>query len=89
MTSSRKQYPPGKQRHPPDDTPQEEPQNMGPWPFVQPRIEKIIPQGVELQFIGRKTAASPATGISVRHKVEQASILEAILKDNRAKETLF
>jgi len=68
---------------------QEEPQNMGPWSFVEPRLEHVVSKDQKLQFIGRRTAASPATGISVRHKVEQAGILSAILKADRQKETLL
>lgn len=57
---------------------QEEPRNMGGWGFVGPRLEALI--GRELGFIGRKAAASPATGSHRAHLVEQEAILREALK---------
>ena len=53
---------------------QEEPQNMGGWQFVKPRIEAIT--GKNLRYIGRDAAASPATGFPGIYRIEQASILD-------------
>jgi 2-oxoglutarate dehydrogenase E1 component len=56
---------------------QEEPENMGAWQFVRPRIEKII--GQPLDYIGRKPASSPATGFPKIYRQEQEGIsLQAI-----------
>ena len=53
---------------------QEEPENMGGWQFVRPRLEKII--GRPPDYIGRKPAASPATGFPMIYKKEQEAISE-------------
>ncbi len=56
---------------------QEEPENMGAWQFVRPRIEKII--GQPLVYVGRKPASSPATGFPKIYRQEQEGIsLQAI-----------
>ncbi|MDM8554052.1 2-oxoglutarate dehydrogenase E1 component [Desulfococcaceae bacterium HSG7] len=57
---------------------QEEPENMGAWQFVRPRLEKII--GQPLGYIGRKPASSPATGFPAIYRQEQEAIsLQAII----------
>ncbi len=53
---------------------QEEPQNMGGWQFIKPRIEKITKR--TLRYIGRNTAASPATGFPTIYRQEQNLIIE-------------
>jgi len=53
---------------------QEEPQNMGGWQFVKPRIEKIIKR--TLRYIGRSPAASPASGFPAIFRKEQNLIVE-------------
>ncbi len=56
---------------------QEEPENMGGWQFVRPRLEKII--GQPLDYAGRKPASSPATGFPAIYRQEQEAIsLQAI-----------
>lgn len=63
---------------------QEEPKNMGPWAFVRPRLQKLLqslealPEGERLVYIGRESAASPATGYSSIHKAEEQSIVESV-----------
>ena len=51
---------------------QEEPQNMGGWVFVRPRLEKLL--GRPMEYVGRKASASPATGFPNIYKREQAAI---------------
>jgi len=61
---------------------QEEPQNMGGWTFVRPRLEAIKPANVELRYVGRASSASPATGSYAIHELEQKQIVdEALIKD--------
>ena len=58
---------------------QEEPQNMGGWFFVEPRLEEIKPESLNLKYIGRAASASPATGSYVIHGLEQKQLInEAI-----------
>jgi 2-oxoglutarate dehydrogenase E1 component len=51
---------------------QEEPQNMGGWQFVKPRLEAVT--GVPLQYVGRKASASPATGFPAIYRAQQEAI---------------
>ena len=48
---------------------QEEPQNMGAWSYIAPRLRSVL--GREFGYIGRNAAASPAAGSLRRHKHEQ------------------
>ena len=59
---------------------QEEPENMGAWVFVRPRLEKLI--GKSLEYVGRNAAASPATGFHGIYRKEQEAVTDkAIGKD--------
>src|SRR6202008_4599872 len=49
---------------------QEEPQNMGPWTFIEPRLRFILPPSSQPRYVGRQPSASPATGNSTVHKEE-------------------
>jgi 2-oxoglutarate dehydrogenase E1 component len=57
---------------------QEEPENMGAWPFMHCKLEKLF--GRSIGYIGRAAAASPATGFSKVHKEEQAAIVEKAVR---------
>jgi 2-oxoglutarate dehydrogenase E1 component len=54
---------------------QEEPQNMGPWTFIEPRLRPLLPSSVQLRYVGRQPSASPATGNATVHKAELAGLL--------------
>jgi multifunctional 2-oxoglutarate metabolism enzyme len=54
---------------------QEEPRNMGCWKVMSRRLPDVIPEGVELGYIGRPTRASPGEGYSVSHAREQDRIV--------------
>jgi multifunctional 2-oxoglutarate metabolism enzyme len=58
---------------------QEEPQNMGGWNFVQPRLENLLPSCQRPRYIGRTPSASPATGSYSIHQKEQAQIVSDAL----------
>jgi len=73
---------------------QEEPKNMGAWQFVEQRIQRaLIKIGIEkkLYFIGRRAAASPATGAFDRHLSNQKNIIrlatEAKLEEIKSEES--
>ena len=73
---------------------QEEPKNMGAWQFVEQRIQRaLIKIGIEkkLYFIGRRAAASPATGAFDRHLQNQKNIIrlatEANLEEIKSEES--
>ena len=54
---------------------QEEPRNMGAWPVLRNRLTELA--GHEPVYVGRKEAASPATGSHRHHAEEQAQIIAA------------
>ncbi|MEX2108445.1 MAG: multifunctional oxoglutarate decarboxylase/oxoglutarate dehydrogenase thiamine pyrophosphate-binding subunit/dihydrolipoyllysine-residue succinyltransferase subunit, partial [Solirubrobacterales bacterium] len=54
---------------------QEEPRNMGPWKVMSRRLPDLMPEGVELGYVGRPTRASPGEGYSVAHAREQERIV--------------
>jgi 2-oxoglutarate decarboxylase len=55
---------------------QEEPRNMGAWPFIHERIEAILGQEQKLSYVGRPLAAAPATGSHHRHEEQQKALVE-------------
>ncbi|KHF40444.1 2-oxoglutarate dehydrogenase E1 component [Halalkalibacter okhensis] len=54
---------------------QEEPKNMGAWPYIESRIREITPEGTSVSYIGRTHRSSPAEGDPVAHKKEQERIV--------------
>ena len=64
---------------------QEEPQNMGAWTFVQPRLDAILRDLHDgdcthrAVYAGRRAAASPATGSAAVHAAEQERLLREAL----------
>ena len=62
---------------------QEEPENNGGWTFVDRRIEAVLGclEGLARRprYVGRKAAASPATGMAKTHAAEQAALVDAAL----------
>ncbi|MDQ3711767.1 MAG: 2-oxoglutarate dehydrogenase E1 component, partial [Acidobacteriota bacterium] len=60
---------------------QEEPQNMGGWTFVEPRLREIKTD-LSLRYVGRVASASPATGSYAIHNLEQEKIVnDALIKE--------
>jgi 2-oxoglutarate dehydrogenase E1 component len=62
---------------------QEEPQNMGPWSFVQPGIERVLEfikaKTTRPRYVGRPASASTATGLMSRHLRELKAFLDEAL----------
>jgi 2-oxoglutarate decarboxylase len=54
---------------------QEEPRNMGAWSVMQRRMPELMPEGVELGYVGRPPRASPGEGYAVAHTKEQERIV--------------
>jgi 2-oxoglutarate dehydrogenase E1 component len=59
---------------------QEEPQNMGAWTYIGPRLRMLVSDGVTVHYIGRPERASTASGYQNIHKYEQAQMIESALK---------
>ena len=58
---------------------QEEPKNMGGWTFIEPRLERLIPECERPIYVGRAASASPATGSYTVHQSEQAQLVNEAL----------
>jgi 2-oxoglutarate dehydrogenase E1 component len=62
---------------------QEEPENNGGWTFVDRRIESVLVcldnAAKRPRYVGRKAAASPATGLAKTHAAEQAALVNEAL----------
>jgi 2-oxoglutarate dehydrogenase E1 component len=62
---------------------QEEPENNGGWTFVDRRIESVLTcldnAAKRPKYVGRKAAASPATGLAKTHAAEQAALVNEAL----------
>jgi len=62
---------------------QEEPENMGAWRFADRRIEEVLGAlggaATRPRYVGRRAAASPATGLAKTHAAEQAALVTAAL----------
>ncbi len=55
---------------------QEEPENMGPWSFVEARTWRVKERGYDLRHVSRVASGSPATGSKAIHDQELADLLE-------------
>jgi 2-oxoglutarate dehydrogenase E1 component len=62
---------------------QEEPRNMGAWEFVRRQIERLLPAGVPLGYVGRARRASPSEGYPQAHQAEQDRLLAAAISGER------
>jgi 2-oxoglutarate dehydrogenase E1 component len=64
---------------------QEEPQNMGAWTFIEPRLRKLVAELLgdadKLSYIGRPERASPAEGSADLHALNQGKIVAAAFAD--------
>lgn len=62
---------------------QEEPQNMGSWTFVEPRLSAVLDglgQGHKpVRYAGRPAAASPASGLMSKHLAQRDHLLDEAL----------
>jgi 2-oxoglutarate dehydrogenase E1 component len=65
---------------------QEEPKNMGAWFYVRPRLVTACREGLDkdvvIRYVGRRSAASPATGYAKLHAAEQSTVVtESLVGD--------
>ncbi len=54
---------------------QEEPSNMGAWHFIWNQMRSVLLDGHTLAYVGRRAAASPATGSYKIHQQEEADLI--------------
>jgi 2-oxoglutarate dehydrogenase E1 component len=58
---------------------QEEPENMGAWPWIHRQFHRLVRERFELGHVARAESASPATGSALIHAAEQADLLKRAL----------
>ncbi len=55
---------------------QDEPQNQGPWFYIQHHLYENMAEGQRLGYAGRPASASPAVGYMAKHLEQQRNMLE-------------
>ncbi|HUH88357.1 MAG TPA: 2-oxoglutarate dehydrogenase E1 component [Pusillimonas sp.] len=55
---------------------QDEPQNQGPWFYIQHHLYENMAEGQRLGYAGRSASASPAVGYLAKHQEQQRALLE-------------
>ncbi|WP_219837452.1 2-oxoglutarate dehydrogenase E1 component [Paenibacillus sp. R14(2021)] len=58
---------------------QEEPQNMGAWNYIEPRIRARVSNKATVRYVGRPKRSSTATGFHNVHNIEQQRIISVAL----------
>ena len=58
---------------------QEEPTNMGAWPYIKQSFSDDLSEKYQLKRISRVESASPSTGSMAAHKLEQAELIDEAL----------
>lgn len=59
---------------------QEEPQNQGPYSYIQPLLQNLLPEKLALRYVGRDRGASTAAGTSALHSKELEKFLKEALE---------
>jgi multifunctional 2-oxoglutarate metabolism enzyme len=57
---------------------QEEPENMGPWHYIEHRVWRVKEQGYDIRHAARVESGSPATGSATIHDQELADLMEEV-----------
>jgi len=57
---------------------QEEPENMGAWPYAGGRLQRLVGPDYELRVVARAESASPAAGSLTVHLQEQEELLDQV-----------
>ena len=60
---------------------QDEPDNMGAWPFAHQRLHRLLREDYTLRHAARPESGSPATGSGKVHEQEQRQLLDAAFAD--------
>ena len=59
---------------------QEEPENMGAWEFMRPRLDELIGDGRTLRYIGRARNSSPSEGSLAWHQLNQKTLASLVFE---------
>lgn len=65
---------------------QEEPENMGAWTYIHPRLKNIIDRKFPLYYMCRSAYSSPAEGSLSRHRVNQETLINQAFNPKPKKE---
>ncbi len=68
---------------------QEEPQNMGAWEALRPRLEAILRGRWPLRYVGRPASPSPAEGSLARHMLNQETLVNQAYKMDVSQEDMI
>jgi len=60
---------------------QDEPENMGPWSFVQSRLRPMVGEDFRLRHVTRVESGSPASGSKPLHDLEEEDLLVRTFQD--------
>ncbi|WP_372721471.1 2-oxoglutarate dehydrogenase E1 component [Novipirellula sp.] len=60
---------------------QDEPTNMGAWPYIKLNFGDMVAEKHKFTVISRDESASPSTGSMAAHKIEQAELIDAAFAD--------
>ncbi|MPZ87203.1 MAG: multifunctional oxoglutarate decarboxylase/oxoglutarate dehydrogenase thiamine pyrophosphate-binding subunit/dihydrolipoyllysine-residue succinyltransferase subunit [Nitriliruptorales bacterium] len=60
---------------------QDEPENMGAWPFLHGLLHRLLRDRYQLRHIARAESGSPATGSATIHEQERGDLLDRALAD--------
>jgi 2-oxoglutarate dehydrogenase E1 component len=55
---------------------QDEPQNQGPWFYIEHHLKEGMKEGQKLAYSGRPASASPAVGYYAKHYEQQKALVE-------------
>ncbi|MFX1672609.1 2-oxoglutarate dehydrogenase E1 component [Paraburkholderia sp. A2WS-5] len=55
---------------------QDEPQNQGPWFYIEHHLKEGMKEGMKLAYSGRPASASPAVGYYAKHYEQQKTLIE-------------
>ena len=56
---------------------------MGAWEFARLQLERVLPEGVTLEYVGRARRASTSEGYPQAHQAEQERLLRAALNPDQ------
>ena len=60
---------------------QEEPENMGPWNFIEHHTWRVKDLGYDIRHAARVESGSPATGSKTVHDQEHADLMDGVFRD--------
>ena len=66
---------------------QEEPKNMGAWPYMNREMPGLLKGSFPWSVVSRPLSSSPATGSATRHKREQARLMDEAFATDTGKDT--